>query len=72
MGTHLDNLKNFHIVSTPEIYIQSAPNNLFEPCTFFVWADWAVLGSTETAQQKVKYATFNGCFFNYSWAKYFF
>ena len=28
-----------------------------------VWADRAVLGSTETAKQKLKYATFEGDFF---------
>ena len=38
---------------------------------FFVWADWAVLGSTETTQQKVKYATFEGGFCNFSWDFFF-
>ena len=33
---------------------------------FFVWADRAFLGSTETAQQKLNYATFTGgSFFNF-------
>ena len=36
---------------------------------FFVWADWAVFGSAETAKQKLKYATFESTFFNFSWAK---
>ena len=34
-----------------------------------VWADRADLGSTETAEQKLKYATFEGGFFNFSGAK---
>ena len=34
-----------------------------EPCTFFcVWADWTLLGTTETTQQKLKYDTFEGNF----------
>ena len=33
-----------------------------------VWADLAVFGSTETAEQKLKYATFELGFFNFSWA----
>ena len=32
--------------------------------TFFVWADRAVFGSTETAEPKLKYATFAGVFFS--------
>ena len=43
-----------------EVCIKSAPNNLNEPSTFFVWADQAVFGNTETAVQKLKYATFEG------------
>ena len=38
------------------------------PVLFF-WADQAVFGNTETAVQKLKYATFEGGFFNFSWAK---
>ena len=34
-----------------------------------VWADRADLGSTKTAEQKLKYATFEGGFFNFSGAK---
>ena len=34
-----------------------------------VWADRAVLGSTETAKQKLKYGTFEGDFFMFLWAK---
>ena len=34
-----------------------------------VWADRADLGSTETAEQNLKYATFEGVFFNFSGAK---
>ena len=49
-----------------EIYIYSAPNNSNEPFTFFVWADRAVLGSTETAQQKLKCATFEASYFMFS------
>ena len=38
-----------------------APNNLNE--TFFsVFADWLIFCSTETAKQKLKYATFEGSF----------
>ena len=36
---------------------------------FNCWADRADLGSTETAKQKLKYATFDRGFFNLSWAK---
>ena len=36
---------------------------LKKQCEFStVWADRAVLGSTETAEQKLKYATFEGVF----------
>ena len=35
----------------------------------WVWADRADLGSTKTAEQKLKYATFEGNFFNFSGAK---
>ena len=34
-----------------------------------VWADRADLGSTKTAEQKLKYATFEASFFMFSWAK---
>jgi hypothetical protein len=34
-----------------------------------VWADRADLGSTKTAEQKLKYATFEAIFFMFSWAK---
>ena len=34
-----------------------------------VWADRADFGSTKTAEQKLKYATFDGGFFNFSGAK---
>jgi hypothetical protein len=34
-----------------------------------VWADRADLGSTKTAEQKLKYTTFEGDFFNFSGAK---
>ena len=34
-----------------------------------VWEDWADLGSTKSAEQKLKYATFEGGFFNFSGAK---
>ena len=34
-----------------------------------IWANRAVLGSTETAEQKLKYATFEDGFFNFSGAK---
>ena len=34
-----------------------------------VWADRADLGSTKTAKQKLKYATFEASFFMFSWAK---
>ena len=34
-----------------------------------VWADRADLGSTKTAKQKLKYATFEGGFFNFLGAK---
>ena len=34
-----------------------------------VWADRADLGSTKTAEQKLKYATFEGGFFKFSGAK---
>ena len=37
-----------------------------------VWADRADLGSTETAEQKLNYATFEGVFFNFSGAKKYF
>ena len=40
--------------------LQKSQMNLVLLC---VWADWAVLGSTNTAQQKLKYATF-GVFFS--------
>jgi hypothetical protein len=36
-----------------------------------VWANRADLGSTKTAKQKLKYATFEGGFFNFSGAKKF-
>ena len=36
---------------------------------FSVWADWAVLGRTETSQQKLKCATFEGVFFMFSRSK---
>ena len=32
---------------------------------FFVWADRAILGSTETVEQKLKYATFEGGFWTF-------
>ena len=34
-----------------------------------VWADRADLGRTKTAEQKLKYATFEASFFMFSWAK---
>ena len=34
-----------------------------------VWADQADLGSTKTAEQKLKYATFEVIFFMFSWEK---
>ena len=34
-----------------------------------VWADRADLGSTKTAEQKLKYATFEVIFFMFSWSK---
>ena len=37
-----------------------------------VWADRADLGSTETAEQKLNYATFEGGFFSFSGSKFFF
>ena len=39
---------------SPEIYIQSAPNNSNETHTLCVWAERAVLGSAKTAL-KFKY-----------------
>ena len=33
-----------------------------------VWADWADLGSAKTAKLKLKYANFEGGFFNFSGA----
>jgi hypothetical protein len=39
-------------------------------CEFLIfWADLANLGMTKTAEQKLKYATFEGVFFNFSGAK---
>ena len=39
-------------------------------CNFSnVWTDRGDIGSTETAEQKLKYATFEGGFFNFSGAK---
>jgi hypothetical protein len=34
-----------------------------------VWADWADLGNTKTAKQKLKYATFEASYFMFSWAE---
>ena len=36
---------------------------------FFDWSDGAALGSNETAQQKLKYATFEAGYVNFWWAK---
>ena len=34
-----------------------------------VWADWADLGNSKTAEQNLKYATFEFSFYMFSWAK---
>ena len=34
-----------------------------------MWADRADMGTTKTAKQKLKYATFEGVFFNFSGAE---
>ena len=39
-------------------------------CEFLTaWVDRADLGNTETAKQKLKYSTYEGVFFSFSWSK---
>ena len=59
---------NVSYARTKDLYqVQEALKLLCEFST--VWADQADLGSTETAKQKLKYATFEDSFFTFCRSK---
>ena len=64
----LESYSTHYVLCSKDLYqVQETLKKLCEFST--VWADQADLGSTETAEQKLKYATFEGGFFSFSGSK---
>ena len=55
-------------LGTKSLYISCAANH-FCGTEYEIWVGFRPVGSTEIAQIKLKYATFKGNIFLFSWAK---